>query len=66
MVLERVYPALAAILFVINLSPVLAQDVNPGEVMIWPMIETPKAVFNVREIAAHDRPRHSSDASGQR
>ncbi len=25
------------------------------DVMIWPMIETPTAVFNVREIAAHSR-----------
>jgi citrate lyase subunit beta/citryl-CoA lyase len=25
------------------------------EVMIWPMIETPKAIFHVREIAAHPR-----------
>ncbi len=25
------------------------------EVMIWPMIETPTAMFNVREIAAHPR-----------
>jgi citrate lyase subunit beta/citryl-CoA lyase len=25
------------------------------EVMIWPMIETPKAIFDVREIAAHPR-----------
>jgi citrate lyase subunit beta/citryl-CoA lyase len=26
-----------------------------GDVMIWPMIETPTAIFNVREIAAHQR-----------
>jgi citrate lyase subunit beta/citryl-CoA lyase len=26
-----------------------------ADVMVWPMIETPTAVFNVREIAAHQR-----------
>ncbi len=41
MSLERVFPALAAILFVINVGPALAQDVNPGEVLERPKIYSP-------------------------
>jgi len=41
MSLERVFPALAAILFVINVGPALAQDVNPGEVLERPTIYSP-------------------------
>jgi citrate lyase subunit beta / citryl-CoA lyase len=33
----------------------LLDESGATEVMIWPMIETPTAVFNVREIAAHPR-----------
>ena len=33
----------------------LLDAAGAAEVMIWPMIETPTAVFNVREIAAHPR-----------
>jgi citrate lyase subunit beta/citryl-CoA lyase len=33
----------------------LLDAAGAGDVMIWPMIETPTAMFNVREIAAHPR-----------
>jgi len=33
----------------------LLDDAGASDVMIWPMIETPTAMFNVREIAAHPR-----------
>ncbi|HSM66053.1 MAG TPA: CoA ester lyase [Ilumatobacteraceae bacterium] len=33
----------------------LLDESGATEVMIWPMIETPTAMFNVREIAAHPR-----------
>jgi citrate lyase subunit beta/citryl-CoA lyase len=33
----------------------LLDAAGASEVMIWPMIETPTAMFNVREIAAHPR-----------
>ncbi len=33
----------------------LLDDAGANDVMIWPMIETPTAMFNVREIAAHPR-----------
>jgi citrate lyase subunit beta/citryl-CoA lyase len=33
----------------------LLDDAGATDVMIWPMIETPTAMFNVREIAAHPR-----------
>jgi len=41
MFFERVFPGLAAILFVIDVSPTLAQDVNPGEVLERPKIYSP-------------------------
>ena len=41
MFFERVFPGLAAILFVIEVSPTLAQDVNPGEVLERPKIYSP-------------------------
>jgi citrate lyase subunit beta/citryl-CoA lyase len=33
----------------------LLDEAGASDVMIWPMIETPTAMFNVREIAAHPR-----------
>jgi citrate lyase subunit beta/citryl-CoA lyase len=33
----------------------LLDDADANDVMIWPMIETPTAMFNVRDIAAHPR-----------
>jgi citrate lyase subunit beta/citryl-CoA lyase len=33
----------------------MLDDAGASDVMIWPMIETPTAMFNVREIAAHPR-----------
>ncbi len=41
MSLERGFPGLAAILFVISVSSALAQDVNPGEVLERPKIYSP-------------------------
>ena len=38
-----------------RVSAVLDEAGAPATVMIWPMIETPTAMFNVRAIAAHPR-----------
>ena len=49
-----VIPKVDSVAYVDRVAALL-DDAGATEVMIWPMIETPTAVFNVREIAAHPR-----------
>ncbi len=49
-----VIPKVDSVEYVDRVSALL-DDAGATDVMIWPMIETPSAVFNVRRIAAHPR-----------
>lgn len=50
-----VIPKVDTVAMVDEVSALLDAAGAPPELMIWPMIETPTAVFNVRDIAAHPR-----------
>ena len=49
-----VIPKVDSVAYVERVASLL-DDAGATDVMIWPMIETPTAMFNVREIAAHPR-----------
>ena len=50
-----VIPKVDSVDYVDQVSALLDEAGAPASVMIWPMIETPTAMFNVRSIAAHRR-----------
>ena len=50
-----VIPKVDSVDYVDEVSSLLDEAGAPASVMIWPMIETPTAVFDVRSIAAHPR-----------
>lgn len=50
-----VIPKVDSVEMVNDVSALLDAAGAPEDLKIWPMIETPTAVFNVREIAAHPR-----------
>lgn len=50
-----VIPKVDSIDMVNDVAALLDGADAPAGTMIWPMIETPSAIFNVREIAAHPR-----------
>ena len=50
-----VIPKVDSVDYVDEVSSLLDAAGAPASVMIWPMIETPTAVFDVRSIAAHPR-----------
>ncbi len=50
-----VLPKVDSVEAVDAVSALLDESGAPATTMIWPMIETPTAIFNVREIAAHPR-----------
>lgn len=50
-----VIPKVDSVAMVNDVSALLDAAGAPASLKIWPMIETPRAVFNVREIAAHPR-----------
>ena len=50
-----VIPKVDSVDYVDQVSVLLDEAGAPASVMIWPMIETPTAMFNVRSIAAHPR-----------
>lgn len=50
-----VIPKVDSVSMVDDVSALLDDAGAPSELKIWPMIETPAAIFNVREIAAHPR-----------
>ena len=50
-----VIPKVDSVAYVDEVSAQLDAAGAPVSVRIWPMIETPTAMFNVREIAAHPR-----------
>jgi citrate lyase subunit beta/citryl-CoA lyase len=50
-----VIPKVDSVEYVDQVSVLLDEAGAPASVMIWPMIETPTAMFNVRSIAAHPR-----------
>lgn len=50
-----VIPKVDSVQEVERVAGLLAESGAPDGVRIWPMIETPAAIFNVREIAAHPR-----------
>jgi len=50
-----VIPKVDSVDYVDEVSSLLDAAGAPASVMIWPMIETPAAVFDVRSIAAHPR-----------
>jgi len=50
-----VIPKVDSVSYVDEVSALLDAAGAPVSVRIWPMIETPAAMFNVREIAAHPR-----------
>ena len=50
-----VIPKVDSVEYVDQVSALLDEAGAPASVMIWPMIETPTAMFNVRSIAAHPR-----------
>ena len=50
-----VIPKVDSVEYVDQVSTLLDEAGAPASVMIWPMIETPTAMFNVRSIAAHPR-----------
>lgn len=50
-----VIPKVDSVAMVNDVSALLDAAGAPASLKIWPMIETPTAVFNVREIAAHPR-----------
>jgi len=50
-----VFPKVDSVDTVVEVSNLLDAAGAPDSTMIWPMIETPTAMFNVREIAAHPR-----------
>ena len=50
-----VIPKVDSVDYVDKVSALLDSAGAPADVRIWPMIETPTAIFNARAIAAHDR-----------
>ena len=50
-----VIPKVDSVVYLDRVSALLDEAGAPATVMIWPMIETPTAVFDVRAIAAHPR-----------
>jgi citrate lyase subunit beta/citryl-CoA lyase len=50
-----VIPKVDSVGYVDEVSALLDAAGAPASVRIWPMIETPTAIFNVREIAGHPR-----------
>ena len=50
-----VIPKVDSVEMVNDVAALLDGAHAPAATMIWPMIETPAAIFNVREIAAHPR-----------
>jgi citrate lyase subunit beta/citryl-CoA lyase len=50
-----VIPKVDSVAYVDRVAALLDEAGAPATVMIWPMIETPRAVFDVRAIAAHPR-----------
>ena len=50
-----VIPKVDSVEYVDQVSALLDEAGAPASVMIWPMIETPTAVVNVRSTAAHPR-----------
>ena len=50
-----VIPKVDSVEYVDRVSALLDEAGAPATMMIWPMIETPTAVFDVRAIAAHPR-----------
>jgi citrate lyase subunit beta/citryl-CoA lyase len=50
-----VIPKVDSVEYVERVAALLDESGAPASVMIWPMIETPTAMFNVRSIAAHPR-----------
>lgn len=50
-----VIPKVDSVGMVNEVSAILDGAGAPDSLRIWPMIETPAAMYNVREIAAHDR-----------
>ena len=50
-----VFPKVDSVDTVVEVSNLLDAAGAPDSTMIWPMIETPTAMFNVRSIAAHPR-----------
>lgn len=50
-----VIPKVASVEYVEQVSRLLGAAGAPDSMMIWPMIETPTAIFDVRHIAAHPR-----------
>jgi citrate lyase subunit beta/citryl-CoA lyase len=50
-----VIPKVASVEYVEQVSRLLDAAGAPGTMKIWPMIETPTAIFDVRHIAAHPR-----------
>ncbi|BAN01742.1 HpcH/HpaI aldolase/citrate lyase family protein [Ilumatobacter coccineus] len=50
-----VIPKVDSVSMVDDVSALLDAAHAPAGLKIWPMIETPSAIFNVREIAAHPR-----------
>lgn len=50
-----VIPKVDSVQYLDRIAGLLDDAGAPDSVRIWPMIETPTAIFNVREIAAHPR-----------
>jgi citrate lyase subunit beta / citryl-CoA lyase len=50
-----VVPKVASVAYLDGVARVLDSFGAPAELTIWPMIETPTAIFDVRAIAAHPR-----------
>ena len=50
-----VIPKVDSVEYVDQVSALLDEAGAPSGVKVWPMIETPAAIFNVRAIAAHSR-----------